>query len=84
MSPKPRELPQYPSSTRPDIVQRLNRLILPTSDPTSSSLRPHSNVLLEALRGDRIQVERVEVDAELTIRMNGHNNDAALVPRGSN
>ena len=25
----------------------------------------------------------MEVDAELTIRMNGHNDDADLVPRGS-
>ena len=37
----------------------------------------------EALRGDVIQVERVEVDAELTIRMNGHSDAAALVLRGS-
>ena len=43
---------------RPGIVRRLNRLILPTSNPTCPSLRPHSNVRLEVLRGDRIQVER--------------------------
>ena len=67
----------------PNIVRSLNRLILPRSDPTSPSLRPHSNVRLEALHGDRIQVEREEVDAELTIRMNDHNHDTALVPRGS-
>ena len=67
----------------PDIVRRLNYLILPTSNPTSPSLRPHPDVRLEALRRDRIHVQRVEVDAELTIRMNGHNDDAAPVPCGS-
>ena len=68
---------------RLDIARRLNRLILPTSNPTFPSLRPHPDVRLEALRRDRIQVQRVEVDAELTIRMNGHNDDAAPVPCGS-